>query len=483
MPVVTENPKLEEEASREEQKEKKMKRKNKEEEKPKEEGEEVKEEDKNVEETTTTTIKSSTNKKKKKKEEENQNTNNINEEEIIKLMSEALKRSNFLIQNVTLILPGDANPTLIQTFLQTLLASNRPLNEQPNINLENTIQPVPLFPSNQFYPPANIPPQAVYPTITTIHQQHPTRPTYLIQVEQLNDWITSGKNIKILDASYDPEPLPINHVKFYSEYYAKWDKLLAEKRNIQYERSHIEGAISFNLNIATYPSWNERQALYSPELFQQYIQRLGIDQNDQLVIYGRGPIGGMLQSARVWFLFRIYGHENVGIIDGGLEALKNSGLIEITNGTTETSLGNWTAKFHDDLLSTFEELTTADIYGYCILSRINWYNFLDARPRNEFFGLSGIYDNQRGHLTGSKSFPADELVNPKGFLLSKEEILAKLTQIGYNRNYQTIIFGNTADEASIILLALAIVQDTKAKLYNGGMEEIRRRAPYLINLK
>nr|CAD2181108.1 unnamed protein product [Meloidogyne enterolobii] len=404
--------------------------------------------------------------------------NNLDEEELIKLMTEALKRSNLAIQNVTLILPGDTNPTLLQTFLQTLLNNNNLVNDQQ----KNNLMPAPLFPSNQFWPPAaNIPPpNTVYTSSFNIPQQRPTRPFYLIKVEQLNDWIKSGKNIKILDASYDPEPLPIDHIKFYSDYYAKWDKLLLEKRNLQFERSHLEGAIPFNLNIATYPSWNERQSLYSPQLFQQYIQRLGIDQNDQLVIYGRGPNGGMLESARVWFLFRIYGHENVGIVDGGLEALQNSDF-ELTNGTTENiSLGNWTAKFRDDLLSTFEELTTVDNYGYCILSRLFWYNFLDSRPRNEFFGLSGIYETQRGHLTGSKPFPADELVTPKGFLLSTEEILKKLTQIGYNRNYQTIVFGNTADEASLILLALALVQDTKAKLYNGGIEEIKRRAPYLI---
>uniref|UniRef100_A0A1I8BHV1 Rhodanese domain-containing protein n=1 Tax=Meloidogyne hapla TaxID=6305 RepID=A0A1I8BHV1_MELHA len=404
--------------------------------------EEAKEEEKKPEEeitiTTTPIIETTT------LEEEQ---NNLDEEELIKLMTEALKRSNLAIQNVTLILPGDTNPTLLQTFLQTLLTNNKPLNEQQNI------LPTPLFPSNQFWPPAaNILPAVYTSSIisSSVPQQRPTRPSYLIKVEQLNDWIKSGKNIKILDASYDPEPLPIDHIKFYSDYYAKWDKLLLEKRNLQYERSHLENSIPFNLNIATYPSWNERQSLYSPELFQQYIQRLGIDQNDQLVIYGRGPNGGMLQSARVWFLFR---------------------------------LGNWTATFRDDLLSTFEELTTADNYGYCILSRLYWYNFIDARPRNEFFGLSGLYETQRGHLSGSKPFPADELVTPKGFLLSTVEILKKLTQIGYNRNYQTIVFGNTADEASLILLALALIQDTKAKLYNGGVEEIKRRAPYLISLK
>uniref|UniRef100_A0A915P1P2 Rhodanese domain-containing protein n=1 Tax=Meloidogyne floridensis TaxID=298350 RepID=A0A915P1P2_9BILA len=392
---------------------------------------------------------------------------------------------------ITLKPKEEENPPPDTSTTPTDIVETTTLEEQNNLDEEELIKlmtealklPAPLFPSNQFWPPAaNIPPpNPVYTSSSfNIPQQRPTRPFYLIKVDQLNDWIKSGKNIKILDASYDPEPLPIDHIKFYSDYYAKWDKLLLEKRNLQFERSHLEGAIPFNLNIATYPSWNERQSLYSPQLFQQYIQRLGIDQNDQLVIYGRGPNGGMVESARVWFLFRIYGHENVGIVDGGLEALQNSDF-ELTNGTTENiSLGNWTAKFRDDLLSTFEELTTVDNYGYCILSRLFWYNFLDSRPRNEFFGLSGIYETQRGHLTGSKPFPADELVTPKGFLLSTEEILKKLTQIGYNRNYQTIVFGNTADEASLILLALALVQDTKAKLYNGGIEEIKRRAPYLI---
>ena len=51
---------------------------------------------------------------------------------------------------------------------------------------------------------------------------------------------------------------------------------------------------------------NERQALYPPERFEQYVQRLGIDAGDRLVIYARGPLGGMLHAARAWFLFRVH---------------------------------------------------------------------------------------------------------------------------------------------------------------------------------
>jgi len=66
--------------------------------------------------------------------------NNLDEEELIKLMTEALKRSNLAIQNVTLILPGDTNPTLLQTFLQTLLNNNNlVVNDQQKNNLSKKL--------------------------------------------------------------------------------------------------------------------------------------------------------------------------------------------------------------------------------------------------------------------------------------------------------------------------------------------------------
>jgi 3-mercaptopyruvate sulfurtransferase SseA len=50
---------------------------------------------------------------------------------------------------------------------------------------------------------------------------------------------------------------------------------------------------------------NEQQALYPADQFEQYIQRLGVDQDDLLVVYARGPMGGMLHASRAWFLFRV----------------------------------------------------------------------------------------------------------------------------------------------------------------------------------
>lgn len=50
---------------------------------------------------------------------------------------------------------------------------------------------------------------------------------------------------------------------------------------------------------------NDRSALYRPEDFTQYVRRLGINQNEHIIVYARGALGGMLSAARVWAMFRV----------------------------------------------------------------------------------------------------------------------------------------------------------------------------------
>lgn len=445
--------------------------------------------------------------KEEEKEEEEEQKNPM------QTLTDALESGKLLVQNITLVLPGDT-PSL-QAFIGALLgadASKHLLLSPPVMEEKQTPSPLPppslpMAPSlslPQRWPmpmPAPIPissaavpapfpaagrtngyaapaPQAAFQ-----QQQQQQQQSFLVDVEQLHSWLKSGaNNVKLVDASYEPEAMnqPPDHIRFYTDYYGRWNKLMREKKNRQYERSHIAQAIPFNMNIATYPSWNERQALYPPERFEEYVQRLGIDRGDRLVIYARGPLGGMLHAARVWFLFRVYGHENVSVLNGGFDAWRRAEL-PATDALFESGLGNWKATFRPELVVTFEELSNRNSDGHCLLSRIYWYNFLDARPRNEFFGITTAAGAQQvSRLTGAKSFPADELIQMDGLMVPPMEIMRRLQLIGYSRQFQTIMMGNNADEASLALLAMAQVQDTTARLYNGGMEEIRRRAPHLV---
>ncbi|KHJ91692.1 rhodanese-like protein [Oesophagostomum dentatum] len=92
-----------------------------------------------------------------------------------------------------------------------------------------------------------------------------------------------------------------------------------------YAKEHIPGAIHFNVDAAYYPSQYIRFDLYPPQEFEKYVRLLGINNGDHIVIYSRGPVAGMLWAARAWWTFKVYGHNKVSVLNGGLDAWKKAG--------------------------------------------------------------------------------------------------------------------------------------------------------------
>jgi thiosulfate/3-mercaptopyruvate sulfurtransferase len=72
-----------------------------------------------------------------------------------------------------------------------------------------------------------------------------------------------------------------------------------------YSKSHIPTAVHMDIEIATYPAKTERFATHPPKLFEEYVRLLGINSGDQLVLYDRGPMGGMLFASKIWWLFKV----------------------------------------------------------------------------------------------------------------------------------------------------------------------------------
>ena len=145
-----------------------------------------------------------------------------------------------------------------------------------------------------------------------------------------------------------------------------------------------------------YPSRFERLAHYEPEVFQEYMQLLGVHRDDQIVLYSRGPLGGMLFSAKCYWLLKVYGHNEVSILDGGLDAWKKEGYeVESSTELPKVEQGNWYARNYRHKLVTFEELTDKDGSGKDIFEKAMDFNILDARIRAQ-------YNNEQD--TGLNSF-------------------------------------------------------------------------------
>ncbi|CAI8022675.1 Thiosulfate/3-mercaptopyruvate sulfurtransferase 1, mitochondrial [Geodia barretti] len=59
----------------------------------------------------------------------------------------------------------------------------------------------------------------------------------------------------------------------------------------------------------------------SPHCFQTLVAKMGVGNEDHVVVYD-GHSEGLMASARVWWMFRLFGHERVSVLDGSLRRWK-----------------------------------------------------------------------------------------------------------------------------------------------------------------
>ncbi|CAJ0601988.1 unnamed protein product [Cylicocyclus nassatus] len=300
------------------------------------------------------------------------------------------------------------------------------------------------------------------------------------------DWLDKNKDsVKLLDATYQPT-FP-NYKEFKEKYYGKFEELmhLKSKHSEAYAKEHIPGAVFFDLDAAYYPSQYIRFDLYPPEEFEKYIRLLGINAGDHVVIYARAQYAGMLWAVRVWWTFKLYGHDNVSVLNGGLNAWKKAGK-PVSDDVPVVEPGDWKAQPIDkSILITFEELNEKRPGRPSIFDDLSKINLLDGRPASEFFEGKPLQIPTKGvpgyHMKGSKNLPLDVLIGEDG-LKSKAVIERALEKAGYNPNLPTVTMCNKGIQASVLALIMKQV-GVKARVFNGSLTEVALRAPKLISEK
>ena len=82
----------------------------------------------------------------------------------------------------------------------------------------------------------------------------------------------------------------------------------------EFASEHIPGAVFFDIDTVKDPENDLPHMLPAPELFSSQVRQMGIGDGDRIVVYDRL---GMFSAPRVWWSFRVFGHENVAVLDGG----------------------------------------------------------------------------------------------------------------------------------------------------------------------
>uniref|UniRef100_K1PJK1 Thiosulfate sulfurtransferase n=1 Tax=Magallana gigas TaxID=29159 RepID=K1PJK1_MAGGI len=121
----------------------------------------------------------------------------------------------------------------------------------------------------------------------------------------------------------------------------------------EYYRAHIPHALYFDLYKCCTGTKEIPLNLPEPECWTRYIQSLGVSSDTQVVVYDGQ---NMRLALRTWWLFRLFGHENVSVLDGGLIKWAEDGYEITVEEPTVKKPGNFQCKLNKSLMRTFEDM-------------------------------------------------------------------------------------------------------------------------------
>lgn len=193
---------------------------------------------------------------------------------------------------------------------------------------------------------------------------------------------------------------------------------------------------------------------------------LGIDNSTHVVIYHHGKNAVDLGSAtRVYWTFKVLGHDNVSILDGGYLAYVSDEKNKIEKGNNKPQAKTFNASLRGDMLASASDVKAA------MGSKTQ---LVDLRPQHQFVGINRHPKSKRnGTIPGAKNLPESWLtVNGGGKLRDKSELAVLYKTANVDPSGEQINFCNTGHWASLGWFVSSEIMGNKgAKLYDGSMVE------------
>lgn len=231
---------------------------------------------------------------------------------------------------------------------------------------------------------------------------------------------------------------------------------------VEYRDGHIPGAGYFDLDQASDHRSSLPHMLPSDGEFSRYAGDLGVGSDSIVVVYDGS--GNNLSAARVWWMFRAYGHEQVYVLDGGLKKWKAEGRpLERGDVTREPAVfrGRLNHSWVQDQHAVGQALATGSAQVVDARSA-GRYAATDPEPR---IGLPS------GHMPGALSLPYNELVNPDGIAISEQALRQRLAAAGVRLDRPVIASCGSGVTACNLLFALYRLGHSDARLYDGSWTE------------
>ena len=234
-----------------------------------------------------------------------------------------------------------------------------------------------------------------------------------------------------------------------------------------YEAGHIPGAIGFNWQ--TQLQDGIRRDILGKEEFETLLSQSGVSSNDTIILYGDN---NNWFACYAFWLFKMYGHKDVRLMNGGRVKWLNENDKQMTADVTKVSPTRYTASAPDLSLRA----RIQDVLGALDAKNTN---LVDVRSPDEFTGKviapPGMSETAQrgGHIPGAKSVPWATAVAPDGTFKPLEELKAiYLQNAAVDSGKPTIAYCRIGERSSHTWFALKYLLGLQnVRNYDGSWTE------------
>jgi len=250
--------------------------------------------------------------------------------------------------------------------------------------------------------------------------------------------------------------------------------LLIDVRDAEaYQKGHIAGAVNIPEMFTTLSMTTPEGLQEMEDIFVPLLRNAGVNHEQTVIVYEdclHTRYGG---SCRGYFQLRLFGHQKVGILDGGLSQWLQDGF-PVTTDSPDVMPSNFTPIIQHEFLATLQDVIEA-----ISNSRVK---LLDNRDEDEWRGISsspyGIdFAPRKGRIPGARWVEWYRFMDTNQAIphfKSPEEIRSICAQVGLDVDDDIIIYCFKGARASNTYIALKMAGFKKVRNYYGSWNEWSR---------
>jgi thiosulfate/3-mercaptopyruvate sulfurtransferase len=231
-----------------------------------------------------------------------------------------------------------------------------------------------------------------------------------------------------------------------------------------YDGGHIPGAVKIDWKTELQDP--VRRDFVDRAGFEKLLSAKGIGNDDRVVLYGGN--NNWFAAYAYWY-FKLYGHQNVQLLDGGRKKWELDGRA-LSKDPVDRPRTEYKAQEQDLSVRAFRDE---------VVAAINAKNLVDVRSPDEFSGkllapahLPQEQAQRAGHIPSAINVPWSKAANEDGTFRSSDELRELYKEAGIDEGKATIAYCRIGERSSHTWFALhELLGYSDVKNYDGSWTE------------